>query len=164
MDKKELSNEKLEVRSSRNGLGGFAKVPIRQGAIVWDYSRYRTYTRDQVPVPYVKDAYLQVTETLYVGPDDPHDPDEASDLGDFINHSCDPNCAIRVAYRTTGDVSGWVIVLVALRAIEAGEEITYDYMATMHDDPWEIPCNCGSPKCRGAISERVKQKKENEHE
>jgi SET domain-containing protein len=43
------------------------------------------------------------------------------------------------------------ILLVALRAIEAGEEITYDYAATMHDDPWEMKCNCGALECRGTI-------------
>ena len=155
-----MNNEKLEVRPSRNGLGGFAKAPIGQGAIVWDWSGGKMYTRDQIPVPYITDAYLQVAENLYVGPDGPDDPNGGlSEPGDFINHSCEPNCAIRVAYRTTGDVSGWVIVLVALRDIEAGEEIAYDYTATMHDDPWEIPCNCGSSKCRGVISERVKQKR-----
>ena len=116
---------------------------------MWDWSDCKTYTRDQIPVPYGKDEYLQVAENLYVGPDErPDDP------GDFINHSCDPNCAIRVAYRTIGGVSGWVIMLVALRDIAVGEELTYDYMATMYNDSWEIPCNCGSPQCRGMISEQ----------
>jgi len=44
-----------------------------------------------------------------VGPD----PAEA---GDLVNHSCDPNCGLVGA-----------VLVVAMRDIEPGEEITFDY-------------------------------------
>jgi SET domain-containing protein len=40
-------------------------------------------------------------------------------LDDFTNHSCEPNCGLRV------DPSGFEMI--ALRDITANEELTYDY-------------------------------------
>lgn len=134
----------LEIRPSRNGMGTFSKVPFRRGDLVWDWSKCRRYTTDQIPVPYTEDRYLQVAENLYLGPDGT--PEESNDPGDCVNHSCDPNCEIRVSLL--------LIHLVSLRDIAAGEEITYDYAATMHDDPWTMKCNCGEPCCRGVVGGR----------
>ena len=59
-----------------------------------------------------------------------------------INSSCDPNTYVQ----TTGDARD----VVALRAIRAGEEITYDYIINCHEgDVWR--CHCGSARCRGTI-------------
>jgi hypothetical protein len=60
--------------------------------------------------------------------------------GVYINHSCDPNVGVRDQVR-----------LVALRDLEAGEEIRYDYSTTMAENHWEMACRCGSPHCRGLI-------------
>lgn len=61
--------------------------------------------------------------------------------GDWINHSCEPNAGLR------GQV-----VLVALRWIDAGEEITFDYATSDGSEYDEFTCRCGSPSCRGRIS------------
>jgi uncharacterized protein len=59
-----------------------------------------------------------------------------------INSSCDPN-----AYTKRGEGDSRVV---ARRAIEAGEEITYDYIIDCHNGKvWQ--CHCGSPRCRGTI-------------
>ncbi len=59
-----------------------------------------------------------------------------------INHSCDPNTYVK----TTAGARH----VVALRPIEAGEEITYDYLINCHGGAvWQ--CSCGSPRCRGTI-------------
>jgi hypothetical protein len=44
--------------------------------------------------------------------------------------------------------------LVALRNIEAGEELSYDYSLTSTDTPdsWQMSCGCGHRECRGVIS------------
>ena len=42
--------------------------------------------------------------------------------------------------------------LVALRDIQAGEEITYDYSTADIDRAFEMKCRCGSSRCRGTIS------------
>ena len=60
----------------------------------------------------------------------------------FINHSCEPNVGF------AGN-----IVLVAMRDVAAGEELTTDYaLFDDADDP--MACNCGAPSCRGTISGR----------
>ncbi len=134
---------KLDVRISRNGRGAYAVAPFGAGDVVYDWTGCRLYTRDQLPDPYPEgeDKYLQVADDVYVGPYGV--PDEHDEPGDFINHACDPNCRIEVDLPR--------IRLVALRPIRAGEEVTFDYAATMSNDPWTLDCKCGSPRCRGRI-------------
>jgi uncharacterized protein len=60
----------------------------------------------------------------------------------FINHSCEPSVGF------AGNV-----VLVAMRAISAGEELTTDY-ALFDDYGGTMACRCGRPSCRGTIGGR----------
>ena len=53
----------------------------------------------------------------------------------FINHSCNPNCE-------TEEIKGRVWIK-AIRKIEPGEEITYDYCLYDGGDD-EAICNCGA--------------------
>jgi SET domain-containing protein len=57
----------------------------------------------------------------------------------FVNHSCDANCE-------TEEIDGRVYIS-AIRNIEAGEEITYDYCLYDGGDE-DANCNCGSKSCR----------------
>ena len=66
----------------------------------------------------------------------------------FFNHSCDPNCESVVEKRR--------VFIEALRGIEPGEEMTYDYQIYRdHDDPENIDeifaCRCGFANCRGTM-------------
>jgi hypothetical protein len=66
---------------------------------------------------------------------------------ELINHSCEPNCGVLLPLEAE------LLKVVALRRIEAGEEITTDYAT--HD--YEIRfmperCLCGSPLCRTRIT------------
>lgn len=58
----------------------------------------------------------------------------------FINHSCDPNVGF------AGNV-----VLVAMRDVRPGEELTTDY-ALFDDYDGSMQCQCRSAQCRGVIS------------
>jgi len=60
----------------------------------------------------------------------------------YINHSCRPNGFLQT-------IHGKLIVL-ALRDIAPGEEITVDYVETMHSD--RKKCTCKAPGCRGRIN------------
>ncbi len=63
----------------------------------------------------------------------------------LANHSCSPNLE---AQNVDGEI--W---LVALRDIEAGEELTFDYGYAL--EHWEDhPCRCGSKNCVGYIVRR----------
>lgn len=58
----------------------------------------------------------------------------------FLNHSCEPNVGF------AGNV-----VLVAMRDVQAGEELTTDY--ALFDDSDEVmDCHCGQPSCRGSVN------------
>lgn len=59
----------------------------------------------------------------------------------FVNHSCDPNLFIRIAYGR--------IEFYTLRSIAAGEELTCDYEESHHNG--KLPCACGSPKCKAFL-------------
>src|SRR5689334_5267709 len=69
----------------------------------------------------------------------------------FINHSCAPNCET-VIERSR-------VFIEAIRDIEPGEELGYDYQLTWEstDDPAELAnytCRCGAQKCRGTMLDK----------
>lgn len=68
----------------------------------------------------------------------------------LINHSCKPNCETKVI---RGHI--WIV---ALREIEPGEELSYDYGYDL--EHWkEHPCRCGQPGCVGYIVRQDQHKK-----
>lgn len=68
----------------------------------------------------------------------------------FINHSCSPNCEIVISHQR--------VFIHALRDIEAGEELSYDYWYvtdaryTIEDLRRIYPCRCGAASCRGTLA------------
>ena len=82
------------------------------------------------------DRFVQVGEGEYLGP--------SGRVDDLINHSCDPNTGLRFE-------AGGAVFLVALRRIDAGEEVSWDYSTTLKDSDWRMPCDCRSVDCRGLI-------------
>ena len=62
----------------------------------------------------------------------------------YINHSCRPNCYMRL---TRGH-----LLFMALRDIRPGEEITCDYISTHHPDDYR--CRCKAEGCRGTINKK----------
>lgn len=88
------------------------------------------------------DLGVQIAEDLVLAMP-PNVPPEPSS---FVNHSCDPNAGFQGQ-----------IVLMAMRPIRAGEEITFDYAMCLHAAPgaprYELECQCGQPNCRKLITE-----------
>ena len=67
----------------------------------------------------------------------------------WINHSCDPNTEVDTSWlEQEGKPKAW---WVALRDIEVGEELTYDYAFSGH---LAEPCYCGAKTCRGVICDQ----------
>jgi uncharacterized protein len=66
----------------------------------------------------------------------------------FINHSCEPNVGF------AGNT-----VLVAMRHISPGEELTTDYVL-FDDYDGSMQCQCRTPSCRGTIDGRDWQRPE----
>ncbi|MGD1065502.1 MAG: SET domain-containing protein-lysine N-methyltransferase, partial [Vulcanimicrobiaceae bacterium] len=63
----------------------------------------------------------------------------------YINHSCRPNAFMQTF--------GKRLLVLALRDIRPGEEITVDYVATYHSDGKR--CSCGVRGCRGTINKQT---------
>lgn len=61
----------------------------------------------------------------------------------YINHSCTPNIGL------SNDCT-----MVAIKAINPGEEIVIDYGLFESDRNWTMKCNCGSTNCRHTITGR----------
>lgn len=124
--------------SGIEGTGLFACAPIAAGewVVVKGGHVMDRATRDRVAET-LGPAEIQIGDDLFIGP-----LTAAERAGSMmhLNHSCDPNVAIRGQ-----------IVFVALRAIAAGEELAFDY-ATGDDDGWTMACGCGAAACRGTIT------------
>ena len=76
--------------------------------------------------------------------DDERYLDPSGEWGEFANHGCRPNAAIR---RERGR-----LVLRAMRAIREGDEVLHDYSTLLGaDDLWSMRCNCGARACRGVV-------------
>jgi hypothetical protein len=130
---------KTEVRESAiHGKGLFARHSIGRGEIVAVKGGHVLSKQDWIALERdLGSAEIQIAEDLFIAPVLSEHRD-GSML--YTNHSCDPNVAIRGQ-----------IVLVAMRDVVAGEELTVDW-ATTDDLDYEIECRCGSSICRGTLT------------
>jgi SET domain-containing protein len=80
---------------------------------------------------------IQIDDDLYLVSGELPEP------GDMLNHSCAPSCGV---------VGSQLIV--AMRDIEVGEELTFDYAMCDASDYDEFACACGEPDCRGTVTGR----------
>lgn len=128
------------AETSRCGLGIFAAKPFYcNDVIVFDedseyYDGSLNYLQVQALGLDLSRDCFQVDVDRFLLP--------RGSIDDLINHSCNPNAGIRLmqnGYR-----------LIALRDIERGQEITYDY-ATYIDSPERLLCCCGESCCRKEI-------------
>lgn len=83
------------------------------------------------------DRYMQISPTKFLGPSNTTD--------DYINHSCNPNAGLMFY--------DFGILLVAIKPIKKGEEITWDYSTTLYKNPWTMECLCDSKNCRKVVKE-----------
>jgi hypothetical protein len=124
---------------ARIGVGVFATATIPRGTIVWCQDRFdRVFTRDEVAV---LDAPHRRILERYAHLDARANFILCWDAGRLVNHHCDPSI------RGLG-----ANVMLAIRDIAPGEEITCDY-AECNIDP-ALECRCGAPACRGRIHGR----------
>jgi len=58
-----------------------------------------------------------------------------------VNHSCEPNVGM-----------GGNVVLVSMRDIAVGEEVTIDYALFLGDPGFAMACRCGAAGCRAMVT------------
>ncbi len=86
-------------------------------------------------MPRFTQRVLQIDEDLYILTAEQKEPN------DCFNHSCEPNLGF------TGQIG-----LVALRDIDSGEELTFDYAMSDGEPYDEFDCHCGMPTCRHKVT------------
>ncbi len=130
---------KTEVKASPiEGKGLFAKEAIAAGEIV-AVKGGRIFTRKQWAAleGELGPAQIEISDDFVIAPGT---REECLGSMLYTNHSCEPNIAIQGQ-----------IVLVAMRDIAAGEELTHDWATTDNGD-YAMTCRCGRPTCRGTIT------------
>jgi len=98
-------------------------------------------------IPKINIENLSSTETyhyLQIGLDKFLDMSNTESF--FINHSCNPNCYIKIAVNN--------VFLIAYRDIRKDEELLIDYSLTSTEDEktFNLKCDCGAYNCRKIIS------------
>jgi GNAT superfamily N-acetyltransferase len=128
------------VASEIEGKGLFAREPIRRDEVVAVKGGHLVDTDTLLGLPeLLQQSDVQVTDELHIASLN-EDEYDAGML--YLNHSCEPNVGF-----------GGNIVLVAMRDINAGEELTTDY-ALFDDYDGTMTCHCGRPSCRKEIHGR----------
>lgn len=129
-----MAKSNLTLRhNSQRGYGVYALSPINQGEIM--------PLEGQISPRYFveHDRYFQLTEDfIYEWVPGMRE--------NYLNHSCNPNCFIKV-------IKG-IPSLITKRNIKSNEELCYNYNTVMYDleKNWaSFPCHCKSSKCIGRI-------------
>jgi uncharacterized protein len=134
--------------SSVHGRGVFATRRIEKGERIIEYLGERV-SHDEADRRYeTKDENDSHTFLFIVDSRTVIDAGVEGNDARFFNHSCNPNCESVVENRR--------VFIEALRTIEPGEEMTYDYqLYKEEDDPENIDevfaCRCGFEQCRGTM-------------
>ncbi len=136
-----ISSKAVKGRPSGiEGRGLVAVAPIAKDEIVAVKGGHLVDTETLNALPErLRNTDVQIADGLHLAAieDDEYEP-----VMLFINHSCEPNVGF------AGN-----IVLIAMRDVAPGEELTTDY-ALFDDADDAMTCNCGTASCRGTISGR----------
>ncbi|MDD5323772.1 MAG: SET domain-containing protein-lysine N-methyltransferase [Polaromonas sp.] len=135
-------------RSGVHGKGVFALHDLAKGETLIEYVG-EVVSWDEALRRHPHDPG-DPNHTFYFHIDDKHviDAKIRGNSSRWINHSCQPNCE--------ADEQGGRVFIKALRNIEAGEELFYDY-GLIIDAKYtkkllaEYPCWCGADSCRGTL-------------
>ena len=146
-----------EVRKSAiQGKGVFAARKLRKGQRIIEYAGERISNKEADRR--YDDDKMKRHHTFLFTLDDKTVIDGAVEGNDarLINHSCDPNCE--------AVIEGKRIFIYALKTIEPGTELVYDYKYERtgeNDEELEkfYACRCGTEKCRGTIMKPARKRR-----
>ena len=124
-----MSSRTTRIGRSGTGLGLFATKPIKRGGYIATYRGRRISTEEAARREARGARYMFAVNSRWTIDGSPR-----WNLGRYINHSCRPNA------KPVGRNGG--IVIVTLRRIEPGEEITFDYGREYFDYFFKNNCRC----------------------
>lgn len=141
---------KIIVRNSRiHGRGVYAGRRLKKGERIVEYKGEVISWReaDRRPPSDPDDP----NHTFFFALDDHRkviDANVGGNAARWINHACNPNCE--------SEIVGEHVFIKALRRIEPGEELFYDYGLVI-DERYtpkvkkQFECRCGARRCRGTM-------------
>ena len=138
----------LVKKSKIHSTGIFAKKDIPEGARVIEYVGEKITKAEsdrRADIPLEKNKKNSSCGAVYIFQlNKRHDIDGyvPYNTARFINHSCDPNCET--------DIIRGKIWIIALRDIQKGQELAYNYNYDIEDYE-DHKCRCGSKRCVGYI-------------
>jgi uncharacterized protein len=151
----------FEVRHSPiHGYGVFAARRIRKGTTVVEYLGDRV-SHAQADARYEdKDPNDNHTFLFTVDAKTVIDGGVNGNEARYINHGCDPNCESTTRNKR--------IFIDAIRTIQPGEELAYDYQIQRDSDDAAnvdevFACRCGAKSCRGSMLEAAKKPRKAAH-
>jgi len=135
-------------RSGVHGKGVFAVQAIAAGETILEYAgEIITWAQAQKRHPHDPE---NPNHTFYFHIDEQHviNALHGGNSSRWINHACNPNCET--------EEQGGRIFIKALRNIQVGEELNYDYGLIIEARytpklKAEYPCWCGAKNCRGTL-------------
>jgi hypothetical protein len=142
---------RLELCPSRIdtcGVGAFAARWIGKGQKVADGVAEEDF-QELVPwecFPKLSEELQRKVMAFCVGTPDGFVPPPDFDFNKlsiewYLNHSCEGNCG----FDDEGD-------LIAIRNVQKGEELSYDYALIESNSHFSMQCSCGSKTCRDVIT------------
>lgn len=151
------ANRRIQTRRSGvHGKGVFALRDIAEGERIIEYvGEIITWAVAQERHPHDPNDPNH-TFYFHINADRVIDGRVGGNSSRWINHSCDPNCDAEEAEGR--------IFIKALRNIQAGEELNFDYGLVI-DEPLtkklkaEYPCWCQAKNCRGTLLAPKKRQK-----
>src|SRR5580704_16126983 len=140
----------FEVRHSPiHGYGVFAARRIRKGTTIVEYLGVRV-SHAQADAPYEdKDPNDNHTFLFTVDAKTVIDGGVNGNEARYINHGCDPNCESSTRNKR--------IFIDAIRTIQPGEELAYDYQIQRDSDDAANVDEIFACRCRGSMLEAPKK-------
>lgn len=128
-----IFGHKLTIGESKFGKGIFANSIIPVGTEIFTFTGEPLSFNDAVKLGNDQCYALQIGQTDYIMLDIPFG---------YVNHSCNPNCGLKDNTK-----------LIAIKNIEVGQELFYDYSTTMLERHWTMNCDCKSDNCRQVVDD-----------
>jgi hypothetical protein len=130
-------NENLFISKTRNGSGVKVKRTFSKGENIFEVTGTLIACNEDDDIDdEIRNNTYRYDEELFLSP--------KGRIGDFLNHSCNPNSRLIKV--------GKKIFISAIKKILPNREVLIDYSTIIaSDDSWKMLCNCGSLICRKKI-------------
>lgn len=135
--KTRLTNKNIAVKKSNTGKGVFVKKDFMKDETLFEIKgKLITCEEDENIDEETRSNTIRFNRDYFLSP--------KGNLGNFTNHSCNPNS--RIVKRKNK------LYIVSITDIKKGHEVTFDYSTVLaRDDVWTMKCSCKEKICRKVV-------------